>query len=284
MTVVTAIASRHFTRPLEQLYLPAMERARRAAALSLVSAGKSVEACQAYILLALYGKPVRKWEEDRCWLYSGLAIRMATDLNLHRIPPPSQQRPEKVEREMLNRTRVWLVCFNLDRSFSTQFGRPPTILNAFPEPRRWWCCAGENGAWNDPYDLGSCAFAEVMVLMTAFQEHIFRDASAASGLDRSVNLEAATREYDAKLKELEAYWQPLLDGWMQDHRGCRYRARLFPFCTAYSRLVMFSFGFQEAFVRGAIGDADNIWFAQCLEAASTIIETMTRDLACEVCE
>lgn len=71
---VCAVASR-FHKADPTLYDQAMERAKTAAADALVSDGKSVEACQAYILLSLYGKPVRKWEEDRCWLYSGLAIR-----------------------------------------------------------------------------------------------------------------------------------------------------------------------------------------------------------------
>ncbi|EJD43991.1 hypothetical protein AURDEDRAFT_114495 [Auricularia subglabra TFB-10046 SS5] len=273
MTVVTAVASRHLTtRP--DVYVPAMERAKRAAALSLVSAGKSVESCQAYILMALYGKPVKRWEEDRCWLYSGLAIRMATDLNLHRVQQTQGKRTERAERETLNRTRVWLVCFNLDRSFSTQFGRPPTILNDFPNVREWWRSAGDNGSWNDPYDANSCAFAEVMIVMTAFQQRVFSD-----GVLDKTDLEGVTREYDAKLKDIAAYWQPLLNNHMQDYPGCEYRARLWPFCTSYSRLVMFSFGFQEAFSRGAITSADDMWFTECVAAASEIITVMVEHLA-----
>ena len=34
---------------------------------------------------------------------------------------------EKQEREMVNQTRVWLLCFNLDRSTAAQFGKPSTI-------------------------------------------------------------------------------------------------------------------------------------------------------------
>ena len=36
---------------------------------------KSVELAQAYIILSIYGVPARRWEEDRGWLYTGLAIR-----------------------------------------------------------------------------------------------------------------------------------------------------------------------------------------------------------------
>jgi hypothetical protein len=50
---------------------------------------------------------------------------MATDLNLHLLP----QKPttEQQELEMLNRTRIWIICFNLDKSTATQFGKPSTL-------------------------------------------------------------------------------------------------------------------------------------------------------------
>lgn len=53
-------------------------------------------------------------------------FRLATDLNLHQVPL-TQPQTERQEREMLNRTRVWMICFNLDRSTATQFGKPSTI-------------------------------------------------------------------------------------------------------------------------------------------------------------
>ena len=52
-----------------------MHFARHAAANALIDGWKSVELCQAYILLSTYGVPARRWEEDRGWLYIGLAIR-----------------------------------------------------------------------------------------------------------------------------------------------------------------------------------------------------------------
>jgi hypothetical protein len=56
------------------------------------------------------------------WKFS----RIATDLNLHQVTSTKSQ-TEKQEREILNRTRVWMICFNLDRSTATQFGKPSTI-------------------------------------------------------------------------------------------------------------------------------------------------------------
>lgn len=52
--------------------------------------------------------------------------RIATDLNLHHVST-TKPTSENQEREILNKTRVWMICFNLDRSTATQFGKPSTI-------------------------------------------------------------------------------------------------------------------------------------------------------------
>lgn len=54
-----------------------MHFAKSAAANALIDGWKSVELCQAYILMSIYAVPARRWEEDRSWLYTGLAIRFA---------------------------------------------------------------------------------------------------------------------------------------------------------------------------------------------------------------
>jgi hypothetical protein len=52
-----------------------MHYAQLAAGTALISGQKSVEVVHGYLLLALYPVPVKRWEEDRSWLYLGLAIR-----------------------------------------------------------------------------------------------------------------------------------------------------------------------------------------------------------------
>jgi hypothetical protein len=52
-----------------------MHFAKHSAANALIDGWKSVELCQAYILMSVYAVPARRWEEDRSWLYAGLAIR-----------------------------------------------------------------------------------------------------------------------------------------------------------------------------------------------------------------
>ena len=71
--IVCAIASRFFTeRPI---YATLMQYAQLAAGTALISGNKNVEMCQAYLLLSVYPLPARKWEDQRTWLYLGLAVR-----------------------------------------------------------------------------------------------------------------------------------------------------------------------------------------------------------------
>jgi hypothetical protein len=123
-TVVCAIALRYSDTP--EVYPIAMHFAKSAAANALIDGWKSAELCQAYILMSIYAVPARRWEEDRSWLYTGLAIRIATDLNLH-IGAAKPARNETEARETINRTRIWMICFNLDKSTATQFGKPSTV-------------------------------------------------------------------------------------------------------------------------------------------------------------
>ena len=62
-----------FARP--DLCDAAMDAALGAAAVQLIRGRNTVEAVQAYIILAFYGPPSQPDGEDRAWTYSGLAIR-----------------------------------------------------------------------------------------------------------------------------------------------------------------------------------------------------------------
>jgi hypothetical protein len=98
LKLVCAVASRYYTERRE-LYSIAMHFAIGSAASSLTDSKKSVELCQAYLLLAIWPLPARKYDEDRTWLYLGLAIRMAMDLNLH-LPTKLEWLSEQQEREV----------------------------------------------------------------------------------------------------------------------------------------------------------------------------------------
>ncbi|KAG8972181.1 hypothetical protein FRB90_010287, partial [Tulasnella sp. 427] len=100
-TVICAVASRYYTEK-PHVYSVAMHYARTAAAMALVEGIKSVDTCQAYIIMSVYPAPARRWEEDRSWLYLRLAIGMATDLSLHIPSSTTKFLDEKHEREIMN--------------------------------------------------------------------------------------------------------------------------------------------------------------------------------------
>jgi hypothetical protein len=52
-----------------------MEFARDLAGKGLVEGYRGVDVCQAYLIMAVYPVPKKKWAEDRSWLLMGVAIR-----------------------------------------------------------------------------------------------------------------------------------------------------------------------------------------------------------------
>lgn len=58
----------------------------------------------------------------------------------------------------------------------------------------------------------------------------------------------------------------------------RYRNNLLPFLVSYSRLVMYSFGFQQSLNQGKL-EHGNIFFVACLESATSVIKIVTDVLA-----
>ncbi|KAF8151772.1 fungal-specific transcription factor domain-containing protein [Crassisporium funariophilum] len=274
-TVICAISSRYYTEKSE-IYPIAMHFAKHSAANALIDGWKSVELCQAYILMSIYAVPARRWEEDRSWLYTGLAIRIATDLNLHLVSTTKPQ-SEKQEREILNKTRVWMICFNLDRSTATQFGKPSTIKEDFivRNAKDWY----KKSQYNISYDIHLCAYSALLQIVAKFHDEIFSDPSAPTGLNKKVDFKTVTLAHDAHLTRYHEEWSRRFekDSDPKDP-SCKFRCTLLPFLVGYSRLVMFSFGFQQAYQRG-FDHGDSLFFTTCLHAAKSVIENMIDGLA-----
>jgi hypothetical protein len=273
-TVVCAISSRYYAKK-SGIYPIAMHFAKHSAANALVDGWKSVELCQAYILMSIYAVPARRWEEDRSWLYTGLAIRLATDLNLHQ-PSSSRPQSEKQEREILNKTRVWMVCCNLDRSTATQFGKPSTIKEhyALRHAKDWY----KISKFNHPYDIHLCGYSLLLQIVARFHEEIFSDPSSPTGLNKSVDFRSVTFAHDERLTQfLEEWTKKFLHESDSSDRACAFRCSLLPYLVGYSRLVMFSFGFQQAYRRG-LKPEDHIFFTKCLTTAKSVVLDMIEGL------
>lgn len=192
VATVCAIASRYYNSGRPGLYEELITYAQLAAGTALISGPKTVETVAAYILLSLYPLPKARWEEDRTWLYLGLAIRVATDLNLHTtsLTPPKAPNGEETKeserhaRERLNRVRVWLNCYNLDRSTASWHGKASTIpsrdyLAAHSER---WCSGSE---FNLPgFDIQTAAYNSELGKLGEFKESIYGDPENPTGLSK----------------------------------------------------------------------------------------------------
>ena len=306
-TVICAVSSRYYSEKSE-IYPIAMHFAKHAAANALIDGWKSVELCQAYIIMSVWGVPAKRWEEDRSWLYTGLAIRIATDLNLHQttgIVPSSLKRPdaspstsarrsssssrvgadrksvvsqaERQEREALNRTRVWMICFNLDRSTATQFGKPITIKEDFAmRNHKDWHLRSQ---YNHAFDVHLCAYTALVRIVAKFHEEVFSDLNTPTGLNLSLDFVAVTKRHDKALSDYHEEWQGRFDTYSDPNDpGSAFRCKLLPFLVAYSRLVMWSFGFQKAFKVGMKPD-DSIFLENSMTSAKTILKVMIESLA-----
>ncbi|KAF9653763.1 hypothetical protein BDM02DRAFT_3153137 [Thelephora ganbajun] len=273
-TVVCAVSSRYY-REKSEIYPIAMHFARHAAANGLIDGWKSVELCQAYILLSTYGVPAKRWEEDRGWLYIGLAIRIATDLNLY-LPHPKKVANEKQEREALNRTRTWLICHNLDRSTATQFGKPPSIKedSIVRNSADWY----KKSKFNDRYDIGLCGYTSLLRIVAKFHEELFSDPDTATGLNKSIDFKAVTQQHDDKLTMFNDEWKEKFVESDTGESSYAFRSSLLPFLVNYSRLVMYSFGFQYAFEKRVEVDLRH-FYTKCFGAATSVIRIMIETLA-----
>ncbi|KAJ7104225.1 hypothetical protein B0H15DRAFT_1016609 [Mycena belliarum] len=273
-TVVCAIASRFYTeRP--ELYPQAMHFAQLAAGTALISGQKSVELCQGYILMSLYPVPARRWEEERGWLYLGLAIRMATDLNLH-LPNTAKPINESHAREMLNRTRVWLNCFNLDRSTGSQYGKAPTLSNSdymANHSEEWWC----SSPYSMPnFDIHTCAYNAELKVMAGFMAKIYSDPTHPTGLNKNIDFEGLAAEADEELKGLADKWRRILERTDTADPQNQFRSGLLKLAFSYARLVALSFGFQHAF--GKNNTDENPFLERCLTAASDVVTAIVEDV------
>jgi hypothetical protein len=184
-----------------ELYEQLMEHALVAAGVTLNGGAKSVEIVYAYILLALYPRPQRRWEDDRSYWYLGIAYRCALflfvmpiscvnvhtfsvsmDLNIHH-PPQVIPTDEKKAREALNRTRAWTTCWIWDRVFGSFSGRDPLELG-----HDWIKARGEEwyraSQWNIP---GNDPMISAMVVshkcLYKHRSKIYTDPSAHMGLN-----------------------------------------------------------------------------------------------------
>lgn len=143
---------------------------------AITSGPKSIEVVQGFLLLYQWNSPSADPADDRAWLLSGVALRLASEMQLHRAQKrlvatntsvPQQSKlsgtndvHNETDRERINRERCWLMAFCVDRSLSFAVGRSWTISEkaALVRDSDRWYKQKASRAW----DRGICAFADLL--------------------------------------------------------------------------------------------------------------------------
>ncbi|KAA1471074.1 hypothetical protein DENSPDRAFT_776190 [Dentipellis sp. KUC8613] len=267
-TVICALGSRFYSqRP--NLYPLAMEFARDAAGKALVDGSKSVDLCQAYLLMAVYPMPGKNWNNDRSWILMGVAIRMAIELALHKPPPTDCD-----EREVANRIRTWLNCFCVDGAHATSFGKlsmTPTDDIVSRTSRDWHI----SSRFNLPFDIHLVAYVDILLIMEQFQKEIGRNLLPernAKGLD----IVAKCIDYDEKLAAMMEFWVQRYINDPNNNPMCNYRGNNTQMISAYLRLVVLATAFPYAVKTGLVRQSHIV--RESINVACQSIKIMTNKL------
>ncbi|TFK90305.1 hypothetical protein K466DRAFT_574338 [Polyporus arcularius HHB13444] len=266
LTSICAAASR-FYEARSDLHAKLSELARKLVFQVPARGYKSVEIVQAYIINVLWGcGPVQRYEQDQTWMLLGMAIRMATDLNLHRRS--TVQNVDTPEgrgrlREVRNRERTWIMCFCLDRSFSAQMGKPYSIKEDYMirNASQWARSPGFQ-----PSDSALAAYADLQRILTRSLDLLYSGTTNSSGLQVDCDFLLVIKTMETQLLAWHHEWLNLRNvsaGESGDVQ--KYRMLIANFYFHYAMLTINAFGLQNALERSAVDIGH--FFARCHSSA-----------------
>ncbi|KAF8748733.1 hypothetical protein RHS01_10579 [Rhizoctonia solani] len=239
-----------------ELYKVLMHYAKSAAATAITDGWKSLEVCQAYLLLSVYPQPAKSWAEDRGWLYLGCAIRLAMDLGLYKQASKT------------------------DRALATRLGRPTTIPEDYivRHSREWW----RRSKYNGRLDVHLCYYTQLLRTVTRYFSLIYSDPESVSGFNESTEFGPITRAFDDEMEQFKQDAEHAYSTAPESrHPTCQYRLALMPLAVAYYRLVMYSFGLEHA--HRSASEPGNMFLIravmiQSVDTASEVLRITNEDL------
>ncbi|BGP26143.1 zn(2)-C6 transcription factor [Rhodotorula toruloides] len=250
-TCICTVASRYYTKRTDDLYRKCLRIAKRVAFDVMSKGYKSTEICQGFLLLCNWNQPAERFEEERTYQFSGLAIRMATDLNLHRKTiaqlPPDVGEETKVlyERELLNRERAWIYSFIIDRSVATQMGKPAMISKEDFIVRNASVWHRQPGTMAS--DSGLSAMVELLRIVSRMIDVLYSDTRSVSGLNAHLDYLMLIRAFLQQLDQWRQDWSdPVLISSDPDNHSLTARALMRDYYWDYYRLFLLSFAVQHA--------------------------------------
>ncbi|KAH7889471.1 fungal-specific transcription factor domain-containing protein [Phlebopus sp. FC_14] len=274
VSLVCAIASKFYTQRPE-LHSQLSELAQKLAFSVPARGYKSLEIVQAYLLLTLWGcGAVERYEYDKTWLLLGMAIRMATDLNLHRkTAVTSQGTPESKARdkEVHNRERTWYLCFALDRSTSAQMGKPHSIKEDFIIRNALQWIQSPVGM---PGDTALAAYVELQRIVSRSLDFLYSGTNTTSGLQIDCDYLLVIKTIEMQIIAWQHEWTAVRPVAAGEENIKTYSATIMRFYFHYYMLVVNSFGLQNAMERSAVDIG--YFFARC-HTAATAVAIIARD-------
>ena len=120
------------------------------------------------------------------------------DLNLH-LPTMFEPTTAEQEREVLNRTRTWMLCYNLDRSTAAQLGKPMTIRDNYTIRHGGnWYKSSKFGV-NSPFDIHLVGLTQLLGILSEFLNSVYSDVDHPTGLREDLDLKTAALEMDDRV-------------------------------------------------------------------------------------
>ncbi|KAG9226521.1 hypothetical protein CCMSSC00406_0005812 [Pleurotus cornucopiae] len=276
LTTICTVASKFYTQKPE-LHTKLSELAKKLSFSVPARGYKSVEIVQAYILLALWGcGAVERYEQDKTWLLLGMAIRMATDLNLHRKTAVTSEDTEEGRArdiEVHNRERTWLMCFCLDRSFSAQMGKPHSIKeDHIIRNAKLWC----RSPMSIPTDTGLAGYVDLQRILSRCLDVLYSGTNTASGLQVDMDYMLVIKTMESQIINWSAEWSTMRQesNARLPPRMIQYRDLISQFYFHYAMLVLNAFGLQHALERNHVDMSH--FFARCHSSAAACA-TIVRD-------
>ena len=218
------------------------------------------------------------------------------DLNLHH-PNTAKPKDEMHARVLLNRTRAWLNCFNLDRSTGSQYGKGPIISSTDYVANRsaeWWNSSPHNMRG---FDIHLACYNADLTILGRFREAVHSDPNSPTGFNKNLDIADLASQADDELATTWTRWIALIRANTDaDDRQSTFRTGLLRLAYSYARMTVLSFGFQYAFGKSDVGSdvgllervrvfflrcarATRLMTVQCLRAAMDVLAAVLDDIA-----
>lgn len=139
------------------------------------------------------------WLPDLSWKLSGLAVRIATELNLHQ----SFQQLLRGDNEKVAHVRLWYLLYVCDHHFSIAYGRPPMIHESYAIRSH-----------EKFFSLGIHTSSDYRIVCQVALFICLTDAYHTFGIETNSPLEEADfgrlRNYNLQIENWRVQWQPRL--------------------------------------------------------------------------